>query len=131
MSAPAGLPPRPAGAATVYPGGPGPSREAAAPQGGASRYQNGEGPAACAGPSAGGGERPPAGSLGRVALLPGWRGALWVPERGAAWTRARRWAAAEPAGEEALFLGRRPEPLGKRASRPPTAAAAATCGVNF
>ncbi|XP_074888884.1 protein transport protein Sec24B isoform X5 [Buteo buteo] len=44
MSAPAGLPPRPAGAATaaaVYPGGPGASREAAAPQGGAPRYQNG------------------------------------------------------------------------------------------
>ncbi|XP_063191921.1 protein transport protein Sec24B isoform X2 [Chroicocephalus ridibundus] len=43
MSAPAGLPPRPAGAATaaVYPGGPGASREAAAPQSGAPRYQNG------------------------------------------------------------------------------------------
>ncbi|XP_068259496.1 protein transport protein Sec24B isoform X2 [Nyctibius grandis] len=42
MSAPAGLPPRPAGAAAaVYPGGPGASREAAAPPGGASRYQNG------------------------------------------------------------------------------------------
>ncbi|NXV13851.1 SC24B protein, partial [Cepphus grylle] len=43
MSAPAGLPPRPAGAATaaVYPGGPGTSREAAAPQSGAPRYQNG------------------------------------------------------------------------------------------
>ncbi|XP_069639080.1 protein transport protein Sec24B isoform X4 [Haliaeetus albicilla] len=42
MSAPAGLPPRPAGAAAaVYPGGPGASREAAAPQGGAPRYQNG------------------------------------------------------------------------------------------
>ncbi|KAM6361310.1 protein transport protein Sec24B isoform 2-T2 [Alca torda] len=43
MSAPAGLPPRPAGAATaaVYPGGPGASREAAGPQSGAPRYQNG------------------------------------------------------------------------------------------
>ncbi|XP_074995323.1 protein transport protein Sec24B isoform X2 [Calonectris borealis] len=42
MSAPAGLPPRPAGAAAaVYPGGPGASREAAAPQSGAPRYQNG------------------------------------------------------------------------------------------
>ncbi|KAM6269536.1 protein transport protein Sec24B isoform 2-T2 [Porphyrio hochstetteri] len=39
MSAPAGLPPRPA--AAVYPGGPGASREAAAPQGGAPCYQNG------------------------------------------------------------------------------------------
>uniref|UniRef100_A0A8C3PGW0 SEC24 homolog B, COPII coat complex component n=1 Tax=Calidris pygmaea TaxID=425635 RepID=A0A8C3PGW0_9CHAR len=42
MSAPAGLPPRPAGAAAaVYPGGPGASREAAAPQSGAPSYQNG------------------------------------------------------------------------------------------
>ncbi|XP_074679355.1 protein transport protein Sec24B isoform X2 [Strix aluco] len=41
MSAPAGLPPGPAGAAAVYPGGPGASREAAAPQSGAPRYQNG------------------------------------------------------------------------------------------
>ncbi|XP_074946776.1 protein transport protein Sec24B isoform X1 [Phalacrocorax aristotelis] len=42
MSAPAGLPPRPAGSATaVYPGGPGASREAAAPPSGAPRYQNG------------------------------------------------------------------------------------------
>ncbi|XP_075356832.1 protein transport protein Sec24B isoform X3 [Mycteria americana] len=42
MSAPAGLPPRPAGAAAAaYPGGPGASREAAAPQSGAPRYQNG------------------------------------------------------------------------------------------
>ncbi|NXJ95840.1 SC24B protein, partial [Corythaixoides concolor] len=41
MSAPAGLPPRPAGATAVYPGGPGASREAAAPQGGAPCYQNG------------------------------------------------------------------------------------------
>ncbi|KAM7112518.1 protein transport protein Sec24B isoform 2-T3 [Ciconia maguari] len=42
MSAPAGLPPRPAGAASAaYPGGPGASREAAAPQSGAPRYQNG------------------------------------------------------------------------------------------
>ncbi|XP_075277464.1 protein transport protein Sec24B isoform X3 [Opisthocomus hoazin] len=42
MSAPAGLPPRPAGAAAaVYPGGPGASREAAAAQGGAPCYQNG------------------------------------------------------------------------------------------
>ncbi|XP_050751425.1 protein transport protein Sec24B isoform X3 [Gymnogyps californianus] len=43
MSTPAGLPPRPAGAAAaaaVYPGGPGASREAAAPQSGAPRYQN-------------------------------------------------------------------------------------------
>ncbi|XP_054680538.1 protein transport protein Sec24B isoform X3 [Grus americana] len=39
MSAPAGLPPRPA--AAVYPGGPGASREAAAPQSGAPCYQNG------------------------------------------------------------------------------------------
>ncbi|XP_037236875.1 protein transport protein Sec24B isoform X2 [Falco biarmicus] len=43
MSAPAGLPPRPAGAAAaaVYPGGPGASREAAAPPSGAPGYQNG------------------------------------------------------------------------------------------
>ncbi|XP_072719170.1 protein transport protein Sec24B isoform X3 [Ciconia boyciana] len=42
MSAPAGLPPRPAGAtAAAYPGGPGASREAAASQSGAPRYQNG------------------------------------------------------------------------------------------
>ncbi|XP_065490033.1 protein transport protein Sec24B isoform X3 [Caloenas nicobarica] len=41
MSAPAGLPPRPAGAAAVYPGGPGATREAAAAQGAAPRYQNG------------------------------------------------------------------------------------------
>ncbi|XP_032853538.2 protein transport protein Sec24B isoform X3 [Tyto alba] len=42
MSAPAGLPPRPAAAATaVYPGGPGASREAAVPPSGALRYQNG------------------------------------------------------------------------------------------
>ncbi|XP_030305556.1 protein transport protein Sec24B isoform X1 [Calypte anna] len=42
MSAPAGLPPRPAGpAAAVYPGGPGASREAAAPQAGPPGYQNG------------------------------------------------------------------------------------------
>ncbi|XP_055651261.1 protein transport protein Sec24B isoform X2 [Falco peregrinus] len=43
MSAPAGLPPRPAGAAAaaVYPGGPGVSREAAAPPSGAPGYQNG------------------------------------------------------------------------------------------
>ncbi|KAM9237083.1 protein transport protein Sec24B isoform 2-T2 [Leptosomus discolor] len=45
MSAPAGLPPRPAGAAAaVYPAGPGASREAAAPQSGAPRYQNGPAP---------------------------------------------------------------------------------------
>ncbi|OXB76796.1 UNVERIFIED_CONTAM: hypothetical protein H355_016277 [Colinus virginianus] len=41
MSAPAGLPPRPAGAVAAYPGGPGGSREAAAPQGSAPRCQNG------------------------------------------------------------------------------------------
>ncbi|XP_046771921.1 protein transport protein Sec24B isoform X1 [Gallus gallus] len=41
MSAPAGLPPRPAGAVAAYPGGPGGSREAAAPQGAAPRCQNG------------------------------------------------------------------------------------------
>ncbi|XP_064004551.1 protein transport protein Sec24B isoform X3 [Pogoniulus pusillus] len=43
MSAPAGLPPRPAGGAGagVYPDGPGASREAAAPPSGAPRYQNG------------------------------------------------------------------------------------------
>ncbi|XP_040453738.1 protein transport protein Sec24B isoform X2 [Falco naumanni] len=44
MSAPAGLPPRPAGAAAaaaVYPGGPSASREAAAPPSGAPGYQNG------------------------------------------------------------------------------------------
>ncbi|NXD62641.1 SC24B protein, partial [Eolophus roseicapillus] len=42
MSAPAGLPPRPAGAASAaYPSGPGASREAAALQSGAPRYQNG------------------------------------------------------------------------------------------
>ncbi|KAM6429596.1 protein transport protein Sec24B isoform 1-T1 [Rhynochetos jubatus] len=42
MSAPAGLPPRPAGAAAaVYPGGPGASREAAAAPSGSPRYQNG------------------------------------------------------------------------------------------
>ncbi|XP_065692827.2 protein transport protein Sec24B isoform X2 [Patagioenas fasciata] len=41
MSAPAGLPPRPAGAAAIYPGGPGAAREAAAAQGAAPRYQNG------------------------------------------------------------------------------------------
>ncbi|XP_071598782.1 protein transport protein Sec24B isoform X2 [Heliangelus exortis] len=42
MSAPAGLPPRPAGpAAAGYPGGPGASREAAAPQAGPPGYQNG------------------------------------------------------------------------------------------
>lgn len=45
MSAPAGLPPRPAAAAAFSPGGPGSSLEAAAPASGAPRCQNGEGPA--------------------------------------------------------------------------------------
>ncbi|XP_051474004.1 protein transport protein Sec24B isoform X4 [Apus apus] len=59
MSAPAGLPPRPAAAAAaVSPAGPGASREAAAPQAGAPRCQNGPVPTQMQFPS-GYGSHPP------------------------------------------------------------------------
>lgn len=75
MSAPAGLPPRPAGAVAAYPGGPGGSREAAAPQGAAPRCQNGERPARGLARRAGRG--PPGVTGSAAAVLGKGPGRLW------------------------------------------------------